>query len=134
MGCGGDVAGMGREGGGCPPRRAVTLGASVGYGDGGSRQTPEKFWQHYGEGQPSPSRDSVQFGALPPPGICSEDDGDKNCGDGDGQPFGIPSNTVRSGHSDIHGAAQGAPAPTDPTSLLQSHTADSLGCALSPQQ
>jgi hypothetical protein len=111
----------------------VTLGASVGYADGGNH--PEKFWQHYGEGQPSPSRDSVQFGALPPPGRCSEDDGDKNCGgDNDGgrvsgEPFGTPSNTVRNpapGEYAASGTAQGALAPTDPPRLLQPHTADPL--------
>ena len=133
MGCAGDIAGMGREGGGGPPRRAVTLGASVGYND--DSHHPEKFWQHYGEGQPSPSRDSVQFGALPPPGICSEDDGDKNCGgDNEGKLFGVPSNTVRNptkhsgrGAGIDHGSAQGAPAPTAPARLHHPHTADSLG-------
>ena len=121
---------MRREGGGGPPRRAVTLGASVGYND--DSHHPEKFWQHYGEGQPSPSRDSVQFGALPPPGRCSSSDGDKNCGSNEGGPFGVPSNTVRNPASDgfgdgpDSGTAQGAPAPTAPTRTRQPHTADPL--------
>ena len=119
----------------------MTLGASVGYSNEGygSGEHPERFWQHYGEGQPSPSRDSVQFGALPRPRRCSSSDGVKNCGSNSNQLFGVPSNTVRNPASSGRGgpgggAAQGAPARTGPTRLLQPHTADSLDRVPSPRQ
>ena len=111
---------------------AVTLGVSVGYAeDAGSRRHAEQQFKWYGEGLPSPTAESVQFGAMPrPPPVHVEDRDNNNLLEAN--PFGIPQ-YVRSqnawntggegggGATAASGAYPCSPSATPPAGLAATH-------------